>query len=105
MAAQVSTLNGFNTPVSEHGEKDYHVAIYARSPSGRRLPLHNLSFSSYGPNMQDNTVQGSYRRTPDNIYIESLPNGQIMSFKASDSDSYMRPDSQILWALTFDSPV
>lgn len=55
--------------------------------------------------MQDNTIQAAYRRTPDNIYIESLPNGQVMSFKAPDSDSYMRPESQILWALTFDSPM
>lgn len=88
--------------------KDYHVAIYTRSPSGRRLPIHNLSFSSYGPNMQDNSVQATYRHTPDNIYIESLPNGQIMSFKARDNDSthpYMRRESQILWALTFDSPM
>ncbi|KAF8556576.1 kinase-like protein [Imleria badia] len=90
------------------GRTDYHVAIYTRSASGRRLPIHNLSFSSYGPNMQDNAVQAAYRRTPDNTYIESLPNGQIMSFKARDSDSaepYMRRESQILWALTFDSPI
>ncbi|KAH0831148.1 hypothetical protein J3R83DRAFT_13720 [Lanmaoa asiatica] len=90
------------------GRTDYHVAIYTRSPSGRRLPVHNLSFSSYGPNMQDNAAQSAYRRTPDNIYIESLPNGQIMSFKARDSNSmdpYMRRESQILWALTFDSPI
>ncbi|KAF8128728.1 hypothetical protein EV363DRAFT_1507755 [Boletus edulis] len=84
------------------GRTDYHVAIYTRSSSGRPLPIHNLSFSSYGPNMQDNAVQAAYRRTPDNIYIESLPNGQILSFKARDSDSidsYMRRDGQILWAL------
>lgn len=58
--------------------------------------------------MQDNAVQAAYRRTPDNIYIESLPNGQIMSFKAPDNDSidpYMRRETQILWALTFDSPM
>ena len=57
--------------------------------------------------MQDNAAQAAYQRTPDNTYIESLPNGQIMSFKARDSnsDSYMRRESQILWALTFDSPM
>lgn len=57
--------------------------------------------------MQDNAVQATYRRTPDNIYIQSLPNGQIMSFKARDSDSvpHIRRESQILWAVTFDSPM
>lgn len=58
--------------------------------------------------MQDNAVQAAYQRTPDNIYIESLPNGQIMSFKARDGNSaepYMRREPQILWALTFDSPM
>ncbi|KAF9224806.1 kinase-like protein [Gyrodon lividus] len=92
------------------GRTDYHVSIYTRSnsPSGRKSPVQNLSFSSYGPNTQDNAMQAAYRRTADNTYIESLPSGQIISFKARDSDPvdpYTRRESQILWALSFDSPI
>ncbi|KIJ63631.1 hypothetical protein HYDPIDRAFT_113122 [Hydnomerulius pinastri MD-312] len=92
------------------GRTDYHVSIYTRStsPSGRRPPVQNLSFSAYGPNMQDNTAQATYRRTADNTYIESFPNGKILSFKARNNDSidpYARRDSQVLWALSFDSPI
>ncbi|KAH7882970.1 hypothetical protein F5I97DRAFT_1900991 [Phlebopus sp. FC_14] len=92
------------------GRTDYHVSIYTRSnsPSGRRPPVQNLSFSAYGPNQQDNDMQAAYRRTADNTYIESLPNGKILSFKARDLDSvdsHVRQESQILWALSFDSPI
>ncbi|KIJ05801.1 hypothetical protein PAXINDRAFT_103628, partial [Paxillus involutus ATCC 200175] len=95
------------------GRTDYHVSIYTRSnsTSGRKPPVspfQNLSFSSYGPNMQDNAIQTAYRRTADNTYIESLPNGQIISFKARDDDPidpYMRREPQILWALSFDNPI
>ncbi|KIK99548.1 hypothetical protein PAXRUDRAFT_822623 [Paxillus rubicundulus Ve08.2h10] len=95
------------------GRTDYHVSIYIRSnaTSGQKPPVspfQNLSFSSYGPNMQDNAIQAAYRRTADNTYIESLPNGQIISFKARDDDSidpYMRREPQILWALSFDNPI
>ncbi|KAH7915940.1 hypothetical protein BJ138DRAFT_1140792 [Hygrophoropsis aurantiaca] len=92
------------------GRTDYHISIYTRSTasSGRKAPIQNLSFSTYGPNNQDNLLQAAYRRTADNMYIESLPNGQIMSFKSRDPespDSYHRKDSSAEWGTAFDSPV
>ncbi|KAI6041523.1 hypothetical protein EDC04DRAFT_3139667 [Pisolithus marmoratus] len=92
------------------GRTDYHVSIYTRptSPSGRKPPVQNLSFSAYGPNNQDNDMQAKYRRTSDNTYIHSLPNGNIFSFKATESDSndpYHLPQPQILWVLSLDSPI
>lgn len=90
--------------------QDYHVSIYSRasSPSGRKPPGQNLSFSSYGPNYPDNSLQANYRRTTDNTYIHSLPNGKVLSFKARDTNSddpYHLRQSPILWGLSFDSPM
>ncbi|KAH7928380.1 hypothetical protein BV22DRAFT_1059205 [Leucogyrophana mollusca] len=92
------------------GRTDYHISIYTRSAtsSGRKPPIQNLSFSTYGPNNQDNSLQAAYRRTADNTYIESLPNGQIMSFRARDpqsTGSYPRRDYPAEWGTAFDSPV
>ncbi|KAG6335170.1 hypothetical protein ID866_3914 [Astraeus odoratus] len=92
------------------GRTDYHVSIYTRanSPMGRKPPAQNLSFSAYGPNNQDNNLQANYRRTADNIYIHSLPNGEILSFRAHDTDSndpYHLRQPQVLWGLSFDSPI
>lgn len=92
------------------GRTDYHVSIYTRSssPSGRKPPVQNLSFSAYGPNNQDNDMQTKYRRTSDNTYIHSLPNGNVFSFKATEIDSndpYHLRQPQILWVLSLDSPI
>ncbi|KAI6132924.1 hypothetical protein EV401DRAFT_1914944 [Pisolithus croceorrhizus] len=92
------------------GRTDYHVSIYTRptSPSGRKPPVQNLSFSAYGPNNQDNDMQSKYRRTSDNTYIHSLPNGNVFSFKATKTDPndpYHLRHPQILWVLSLDSPV
>ncbi|KAI6002053.1 hypothetical protein EDD15DRAFT_2228978 [Pisolithus albus] len=92
------------------GRTDYHVSIYTRptSPSGRKPPVQNLSFSAYGPNNQDNNMQSKYRCTSDNTYIHSLPNGNVFSFKASKTDPndpYHLRQPQILWVLSLDSPI
>jgi len=91
--------------------QDYYISIHTRplDPNLPRLPVQNLSFSIYGPNNQDNHLQASYRRTKDDAYIQSLPNGEIISFKArtrgdtgSTSDS---SNSHLLWAQPFTNPM
>ncbi|KIY67044.1 hypothetical protein CYLTODRAFT_490952 [Cylindrobasidium torrendii FP15055 ss-10] len=81
------------------GRTDYHISIYTRPKPGLPPPpAQNLSFSAYGPNNQDNIDQSNYHRTPDNAYIQGLPNGNIMSFKAADA-------APLLWMRQFSSPV
>lgn len=68
---------------------DYHIAIHTRplSPSqsrnknARKPPVQNLSFSTYGPNNRDTTLQASYARPVDGAYVQSFPNGDIFSFR------------------------
>jgi hypothetical protein len=67
--------------------------------------VQNLSFSSYGPNNLDSALQTRYFRTADDAYIQSLPNGKIISFKVENSDSMAPKDSELLWGHTFHSPV
>ncbi|KAJ7809381.1 hypothetical protein B0H14DRAFT_3759804 [Mycena olivaceomarginata] len=74
------------------------------SSSKHRIPVQNLSFSTYGPNNQDNILQGSYQNTKDNAHIQSLPNGEIISFKAREESSGTE-DHSILWGLKFNNPI
>ncbi|KAI0052372.1 kinase-like protein [Auriscalpium vulgare] len=92
------------------GRTDYHISIHTRplSPSSRRLPVQNLSFSTYGPNNQDADMQASYRRTVDDVYVESLPNGEIISFKTRTGDIPLTatiPDNTFVWAQQFSNPI
>ncbi|KAF7292896.1 hypothetical protein MIND_01188700 [Mycena indigotica] len=80
------------------GRIDYHVSIHTRPTSKHRPPVQNLSFSTYGPNNQDNLLQAAYRTTKDDAYVQSLPSGVIISFKARESNS-------LLWMSKFDNPV
>ncbi|KAJ7625014.1 hypothetical protein DFH06DRAFT_1142336 [Mycena polygramma] len=90
------------------GRTDYHITIHTRPANKQRIPVQNLSFSTYGPNKQDNVLQDSYRNTKDDAYIQSLPNGEIISFKArgeankQDSASTSGP---VLWAYKFSNPI
>ncbi|EIN14494.1 hypothetical protein PUNSTDRAFT_80917 [Punctularia strigosozonata HHB-11173 SS5] len=101
--------NGRSTPSEIFvGRTDYDITIHTRSrtSSSPRQPTQRLSFSVYGPNNQDLTLQSLYRRTPDDAYIQSLTNGQIISFKTTDADaSDTAPRNQILWGHTFASPI
>ncbi|KAF7366667.1 hypothetical protein MSAN_00924600 [Mycena sanguinolenta] len=82
---------------------DYYIAIHTRPSSKHRIPVQNLSFSTYGPNNQDNILQYGYRHTKDDAYIQSLPNGEIMSFKARGECS--APEDTLLWAFKFNNPI
>lgn len=88
---------------------DYHISIHTRplTPGLQRPPVQNLSFSTYGPNNQDQVTQSLYRRTMDDTYIQSLPNGKIMSFKTtlSDADPNIAPNARALWGRSYNSPV
>ncbi|KAF8653391.1 hypothetical protein AX16_003963 [Volvariella volvacea WC 439] len=92
------------------GRTDYHLSIYTR-PNGPHsspinIPTQNLTFSMYGPNKQDTRLQAAYRRTRDDTYIQSLPNGDIMSFKIkSSSPQTAKSDSQMLWYSSFNNPI
>lgn len=62
---------------------DYHVSIHTRPrhPFDPRPPVQTLTFSTYGPNNQDHAIQATYRRAPDDIYIQPMANGEVMAFK------------------------
>ncbi|KAJ7788083.1 hypothetical protein B0H14DRAFT_3892653 [Mycena olivaceomarginata] len=60
-------LEGSKPPMSKPTEvficgTDYHITIHTRPSSKHRIPVQNLSFSTYGPNSQGNILQGSYQR-------------------------------------------
>lgn len=86
---------------------DYHISIHTRprSPTARRPPVRDLSFSTYGPNNQDLDLQSVYSRTLDDKYVETLPNGGIISFKTRNidrpSDSPGVPQNDPIWGQEF----
>ncbi|KAI0299431.1 hypothetical protein B0F90DRAFT_1728628 [Multifurca ochricompacta] len=92
------------------GRTDYHVSISTRpSSSSSRPPLvHHLSFSTYGPNNQDLEWQATYHQSADDLYIEPLPNGDILSFKARrgiDPATSPPEENQFLWGHRFSNPI
>ncbi|KAJ8585343.1 hypothetical protein M405DRAFT_936065, partial [Rhizopogon salebrosus TDB-379] len=92
------------------GRTDYQISIFTRSntPNGRKAPIQNLSFSTYGPNNQDNVMQATYRKTQDSAYIDSLPTGTVVSLKAHENDSadpYSLQKAHLMWTNHFDSPI
>ncbi|KAJ7507248.1 hypothetical protein B0H11DRAFT_196560 [Mycena galericulata] len=87
-------------PESKTFVVDYHVTIH----SGASNKMQTLSFSTYGPNILYSVLQGSYRRTKDEKYIQSLPNGEIISFKVH-GESAQSSASNILWAYKFSNPM
>ncbi|KAJ7057037.1 hypothetical protein C8F01DRAFT_1153173 [Mycena amicta] len=80
------------------GRTDYYISIHTRTTSRHRMPVQNLSFSTYGPNNQDNLLQAAYRNTKDDAYVQSLPSGEIISFKARETNS-------MLWVYKFNDPI
>ncbi|KAJ7805587.1 hypothetical protein B0H14DRAFT_2611242 [Mycena olivaceomarginata] len=83
------------------GRTDYYVTVHTRPSSGRnRVPAQTLAFSTYGPSGRDNVLQGSYRSTKDGVYMESLPNGELLAFKTGS-----REDPGVLWGREFKSPI
>ncbi|KAG6868345.1 hypothetical protein C0993_004685 [Termitomyces sp. T159_Od127] len=89
------------------GRTDYYVSIRdTRRNAGLRLPTQNLSFSVYGPNNKDNPIQAAYRRTQDDAYVQSLPNGEIIAFKTRPKGDFAgQGDSLPMWGHTFTTPI
>ncbi|KAJ7704317.1 hypothetical protein B0H17DRAFT_8100 [Mycena rosella] len=89
------------------GRTDYHITIHTRPSGKHRTPVQvqNLSFSTYGPNNQDNVLQASYRNTKDDAYIQSLPNGEIISFKARGEAKQHSGSDSVLWVYKFSNPI
>ncbi|KAJ7798767.1 hypothetical protein B0H14DRAFT_2617658 [Mycena olivaceomarginata] len=84
------------------GRTDYHVTIHTRPSDKRnRVPAQTLAFSTYGPSGRDNVLQTSYHSTEDGVYMQSLPNGEIISFKARGESE----DHSVLWGCKFKSPI
>ncbi|KIM41614.1 hypothetical protein M413DRAFT_445589 [Hebeloma cylindrosporum] len=86
------------------GRTDYHVSIHKKPLPGQPTPpIQELSFSTYGPNNRDNHIQATYRRTHDNVYIQSLTNGEIIAFRTTNEgeEDTTRP----IWAHHFNAPV
>jgi serine/threonine-protein kinase/endoribonuclease IRE1 len=63
--------------------------------------VQTLAFSTYGPSSWDNILQGSYRSTGDGVYMQSLPNGEVISFKARGEGE----NHSVLWGCKFKSPM
>ncbi|KZV63390.1 kinase-like protein [Peniophora sp. CONT] len=83
------------------GRADYQVSILHQKKATRG-PVQKLSFSAYGPNNQDQDRQLRYRHSQDNLYVEPLPNGDVLALHV-DSDDTQR--TAPLWYLHFDSPI
>ncbi|KAF9467138.1 hypothetical protein BDZ94DRAFT_1287849 [Collybia nuda] len=91
------------------GRTDYYISILPglsrKNSALQRAPIQNLSFSAYGPNNRDNYLQASYKRTKDDRYIQSLPSGDILSFKGSSNEKRLSGDSHLLWMQHFTNPI
>ena len=86
---------------------DYHISIHKKPLPGQPTPpVQELSFSTYGPNNRDNHIQATYRRTNDNIYVQSLTNGEIIAFRTNPPPpSTTKGDTRPIWAHHFNAPV
>ncbi|KAJ7326430.1 hypothetical protein DFH08DRAFT_968323 [Mycena albidolilacea] len=83
------------------GRTDYHVTIHTQPSNKHKLvPAQTLAFSTYGPSSRDNVLQGSYRSTEDGVYMQSLPNGEIVAFKTGSKE-----DLGVRWGREFKSPI
>ncbi|KAF8802390.1 hypothetical protein BYT27DRAFT_6766807 [Phlegmacium glaucopus] len=110
-------LEGSKPPISAPteiyiGRTDYHISIRKKpTPSVPNPPIHNLTFSTYGPNNRDNHLQTLYRKTNDNSYVQSLPNGELIAFRgrtpAADQGKIKEKDGpdSLLWGQHFNAPI
>ncbi|KZS96981.1 hypothetical protein SISNIDRAFT_450770 [Sistotremastrum niveocremeum HHB9708] len=73
------------------GRTDYHLQIHTRDE-----PTQYLTFSAYGPNNVDRARQNSWKKTPDNQYMQVLPNGQVFSFRTP-NDTDGKSKSELMW--------
>ncbi|KAF8873807.1 hypothetical protein CPB84DRAFT_1817965 [Gymnopilus junonius] len=104
-------LEGSKPPISAPtevyiGRTDYIISIHKKPKPGKPAPpAQELSFSTYGPNNKDNHLQAIYRRTPDDMYIQPLTNGEIVAFRAKDENSKDGEVGRPLWGQHFTAPI
>uniref|UniRef100_A0A8H7XUV1 non-specific serine/threonine protein kinase n=1 Tax=Psilocybe cubensis TaxID=181762 RepID=A0A8H7XUV1_PSICU len=111
-------LEGSKPPMSAPtevyiGRTDYIITIHQKPKPGMPLiPAQELSFSTYGPNNKDNHLQAIYHRTNDDMYVQSLTNGEIIAFHATSGHEKGRkakptdPESgKALWGHPFKTPI
>lgn len=90
------------------GRTDYHITIITKPKDKKipRPPKQHLAYSTYGPNMGDSELQEHYRRTPDDSYVQPLPNGNVMAFEAPEmTNSAPRTQNPYLWSNKFQEPI
>ncbi|KAF9078582.1 hypothetical protein BDP27DRAFT_1378973 [Rhodocollybia butyracea] len=85
------------------GRTDYHISIHTRTSRIQAPPVQTLSFSTYGPNNQDTLLQSSYSRTKDDSYVQSLPTGELMAFRAH--NALGKSNEPLLWVREFSNPI
>ena len=67
--------------------------------------MQNLSFSTYGPNNRDSSIQMLYRKTPDDMYIQPSSNGMVMSFKIPPNEHESPKQTTWMWGMSFSKPM
>ncbi|KAJ6591076.1 hypothetical protein DFH09DRAFT_1138504 [Mycena vulgaris] len=107
----LDALDGTARPISKPtqvliGRTEYRVRVHTGAANEtQRSPIVDLYFSTYGPSDQDNGLQASYRDTKDGMYIQSLPDGEIISFKARGEAKEDSGSESVRWAYKFSEPV
>ncbi|KAJ7031662.1 hypothetical protein C8F04DRAFT_1110217 [Mycena alexandri] len=61
---------------------DYHVTIHHGASN---QVFQTLSFSTYGPHQRNDILQEAYKKTKDNQYMQSAPNGIVLGFDGAGS--------------------
>ncbi|KAF8584577.1 kinase-like protein [Ramaria rubella] len=91
------------SPELHIGRTDYHVRVHSRHQG----VVQNLLYSSYGPNNIDRDKQLKWRRTPDDLYIQSLPNGQVLAFQIDGPEAAQAAgyDGMPIWGREFRQPI
>lgn len=86
---------------------DYHVTIRTSKLPGTSSPPpeQHLSFSTYGPDNQDNGYQVLYRKTPDDVYIQPSSNGMVMSFRIPANEHEPSRQTTWMWGMSFPKPM
>ncbi|KAG8907860.1 bifunctional endoribonuclease/protein kinase ire1 [Tulasnella sp. 417] len=62
---------------------EYHVSVFS---SGQ--VTQNLTYASYGSKGIDKEMQYHWRRTPDNFYHQSTPDGTLLMFKTDEKEPF-----------------
>ena len=85
-------------------DSDFYVTIYTKihASEGPEQRLEQYSqeiiFSTYGPPSQEFSIQDDYRRTPDDVYIQTTTKGEIIAFNFKASVMNKQADTRLLWA-------